>query len=223
MKNVIKLLQAYAQTKGIDVQLAFTEMLDFFITTFSPELFLKFKGNLVLLFENRRKTNPSLFEALIIWVESAQERIAEDGTCDFFGDLYEMMFLGKTKASAMGQFFTPLPLCQAIASVLKEDNNDITVGEPSCGSGRNVLAHWQLTDKLKMPIYRCEDLDPTSVKMCALNMMINGLIGTVICHDSLDPGSYHFGFAINEVRHPLPSPYYSIRPIAKNEYSQKLK
>lgn len=219
MKKTIKLLQAYAHSEGRDVQSVFSEMLDFFIETFSVENFIKFKGDLPALFASRKESNPIIFEAMEHWLIYAEKDIADNGVCDFFGELYESMFLGKSKASAMGQFFTPMPLCQSMASVLQTPDTKI-VGEPSCGSGRNVLAHWQSADKSKLIEYRCEDLDPISVRMCSLNMMINGMYGRVICHDSLDPNSFHFGYAINEVRYPLPSPYYSIRPITKEQYLQ---
>ena len=218
MKKTIKLLQTYAHSGGRDMQSVFVEMLDFFIGTFSPDEFVKYKANMAVLFAARRELNPSMFEAMEHWLRSAEEHIQKDGVSDFFGELYESMFLGKSKASAMGQFFTPMPLCQVMASLLQTPEANL-INEPSCGSGRNVLAHWQNADKSKLITYRCEDLDPTSVKMCTLNMMINGMYGTVICHDSLDPASFHFGYAVNEIRYPLPSPFYSIRPISRDERS----
>lgn len=220
MKKTTKLLQTYAHSCGRDMQSVFVEMLDFFIGTFSPDVFVKYKGDMSALFASRYESNHTMFEAMEHWLRSADEHILKDGVSDFFGELYESMFLGKSKASAMGQFFTPMPLCQVMASLLQSPDAQI-IAEPSCGSGRNVLAHWQNADKTKLITYRCEDLDPTSVKMCALNMMINGMYGTVICHDSLDPASFHFGFAINEIRYPLPSHYYSIRPLTSEEYRKE--
>ena len=217
MKKTIKLLQAYAHQTGKEMQSVFIEMLDFFIGTFSPELLIKHKGDMSAVFVERESGNGILFEALGNWIRTAEESIAKDGISDFFGELYESMFLGKSKASAMGQFFTPIALCQTMANFMPTDDR-MVVGEPSCGSGRNVLAHWQKADRSKFIEYLCEDLDPCSVKMCALNMMINEMYGRVICHDSLDHKSFHFGYAINEVRYPLPSPYYSIRAITKEQY-----
>lgn len=217
MKKTIKLLQAYSHKTGKEMQSVFIEMLDFFIETFTPDLLIKHKGDMSAVFAERESENGILFEALGNWIRIAEESIAKNGISDFFGELYESMFLGKSKASAMGQFFTPIALCQTMANVMPTDDR-MVVGEPSCGSGRNVLAHWQNAKRSKFIEYRCEDLDPCSVKMCALNMMINEMYGSVICHDSLDPKSFHFGYAINEVKYPLPSPYYSIRPITKEHY-----
>ncbi|MDE6853750.1 MAG: SAM-dependent methyltransferase [Muribaculaceae bacterium] len=220
MKATIKILQTYAHSTGRDMQSVFTEMLDFFLDTFDTINFLNFKGDMIALFASRKEINPTMFETLEHWLRCANKSIIENGVSDFFGELYESMFLGKSKASAMGQFFTPLPLCQHMAALLQTPDARV-IGEPSCGSGRNVLAHYQYADKTKLFKYRCEDLDPTSVKMCALNMMINEMYGSVVCHDSLDPNSFHFGYAINEVRYPIPSPFYSIRKISPKEYFDK--
>lgn len=217
MKKTIKLLQTYAHSTGQDMQSVFTDMLDFFLDSFDYEKFLRHKGDVIAIFNDCRDNSPVMFEAMGYWLHKSEDEIAKNGIFDFFGELYESMFLGKSKASAMGQFFTPMSLCQAMASLIQSPDAKV-IGEPSCGSGRNVLAHWQGADKTKLIKYRCEDLDPTSVKMCALNMMINGMYGSVICHDSLNPSSFHFGYAVNEVRYPIPTPFYSVRPISKNEY-----
>lgn len=220
MKTTIKLLQLYAHSEGRDMQSVFTELLDFFLETFIPERLVHFKGDMASLLASRKESSPTMFKAMAHWLRCAEKDIAENGVSDFFGELYESMFLGKSKASVMGQFFTPMPLCQAMASLISKDTRKIVtheiINEPSCGSGRNVLAHWQRCDKSHLIEYCCEDLDPTSVKMCALNMMINGMYGHVICHDSLDPESFHFGYVINEIRYPLPSPYFSIRAISRS-------
>lgn len=216
MKKAIKILQSYAHTQGREMQSIFADMLDFFIETFSTANFMKFKGDMSQLFLWRKNVNPLMYELLENWITLAEESITKNGISDFFGEFYECMFLGKTKASALGQFFTPLPLCQIMASLLQSPGS-IIVNEPACGSGRNILAHWQYADKSKLIEYRCEDLDPISVKMCALNMMINGMYGQVICHDALVPDSFHFGYAINEIRYPFPSPFYSIRYIPKTK------
>lgn len=214
MKRTIKKLQAYAQANGREMQSIFVDMLDFFIESFDPTYFLQFKGDIAELMRWRRQQNSLMSELMEHWLITANDSLINNGVSDFFGELYESLFLGKAKASAIGQFFTPMPLCQVMAYQLKSQETSV-VNEPACGSGRNILAHWQYADKTKFIIYRCEDLDPTSVKMCALNMMINGMYGQVICRDALEPKSFHFGYAINEIKYPLPNPFYSIRYIPK--------
>ena len=69
--------------------------------------------------------------------------------------------------------------------------------------------------------YVAEDLDGTSVKMCALNMLIHGMRGCCICHDTL-LRDFAFGYEINEVRYPFPCECYSIRGMTIEEYLKRM-
>jgi type I restriction-modification system DNA methylase subunit len=63
--------------------------------------------------------------------------------------------------------------------------------------------------------YVGEDIDLTSVKMCALNLMIHGCRGRVVQHDTLNnPILYDYGFRINDIRFPIPSPFYSLTRVS---------
>lgn len=216
MKQVMKIMQGYAHRNGIDMNSVFNAVLDFLIDAFSVEAFIGCKGDYTEIFKRAETRQPEFMDILHRWIEKSDEVMPKEGCFDFFGTLYEECFCSKSKASAMGQYFTPMSLCLAMAAVQHGDCR--VFGEPSCGSGRNALAHYAHSDKAQLTTYRCEDLDPTSVKMCALNMMMNGMYGTVICHNSLDPGDFIFAYAVNEVRVPLPSPAVSIRKITANEY-----
>lgn len=212
MKTLIKTLNKESNARGVNISTLFENMLDFFLETFEPSRFIAHKGDMSAVFAEREKDDAVLFNLLRHWIETAEEEIARKGICDFFGELYESLFLGKSKASAMGQFFTPMVLSQVMAECTGGEDPDVL--EPSCVSGRNVLAHWEQADKTRPPYYKCVDLDPISVKMCTLNMMINGMIGEVTCKDSLDLSDrFHFAYRVNEVRWPFPSPFYSIRLI----------
>lgn len=222
MKETIKILSSFAHSNGREQSLVFTDFLDYLIGTFSLENIISHKANMASVLADRFQEGSPLFSAMARWIEKTDEGIKNEGCFDFFGSLYEEMFLSKTKASAMGQFFTPMSLCRMMARAVMPTSLN-RVNEPSCGSGRNVLALFAESDKTKYQYYICEDLDPTSVKMCALNMMIHGMLGSVICHDSLIPNSFHFGYEINEVRYPFPVEVYSIRPITSEEYALRTK
>ena len=115
---------------------------------------------------------------------------------------------GKFKSAAMGQFFTPMPLCKAMADVIPSEGE--IVEDSACGSGRTLLAHHAHCDRTKFYWYRAADLDPLSVKMFALNMMINGMIGVVRHCDSLTDEVFH-EYYINEIKYPIPNPACCIR------------
>lgn len=215
MKKIVKILNLESNRRGINNSALFEQMLDFFIGTFDPSLFVSYRGDISDIFSRRQEDDPQLFSLMIEWIERSKREIAANGAYDFLGRMYESLFLSKSKASAMGQFFTPDVLSQLMANTIDTESAE-NVNEPSCGSGRNVIWHWANADKSRPPYYKCEDLDPISVKMCALNMMIHGMIGEVICHDTLDTsGAFHFKYMINEIRHPFPSPFYSIRKMVQ--------
>lgn len=103
------------------------------------------------------------------------------------------------------------------------------INDCACGSGRTLVSHFMETYRQtgKHPVsyyYQGEDIDIVSVKMCALNMMIHGMRGRAIRHDTLmEPVSFDYGFEINEVRYPFPTPFYSLRPITYQETEEQRK
>lgn len=106
-----------------------------------------------------------------------------DGLGDFF-----MENNNRFGQDARGQFFTPEPVCDMIASMtagneVRENNN---VLDPAAGSGRMLLAfdRRKTGNRLKNFYVAC-DIDPRCVKMCALNFFLYGLKGAVIHMDSL--------------------------------------
>jgi type I restriction enzyme M protein len=115
---------------------------------------------------------------------------------DLLGIFYEVVS-SRGKASAMGQFFTPAPVCNFMAQIngaeeLKGEWKRIS--DPACGSGRNLLA-WNAYGPGNY-LYG-DDLDPMCTKMCAINLVMHGAVGQVSCMDSLWPDKWYFGYNIN--------------------------
>lgn len=145
-----------------------------------------------------------------MWLEIVAKKIDEGCWIDVFGNIYEEMYQSKGKSSMLGQFFTPPGLCDLMANM--NEPTDGKIGDPACGSGRTLLAAYVNNKKA---YYIGEDIDGISCKMCALNLMIHGAKGRVICHDTLNsPVFFNWGYEINEVRYPFPTPFYSLRLIS---------
>lgn len=216
MKLAIDKLGAYAYKTGKDFSIVFEEMLDFFIETFDIDRVIRHKFNYSALLAEREQDNPDMFELLVRWLELATQGINKNGAYDFFGTMYEEAVKGKFKSSAMGQFFTPLELCQVMAELTYSPEMQ-TVNDCACGSGRTLLAHFMKSDKTKFYYYYAEDLDPICVKMCALNFMIHGMLGQVVHHDALMQ-DYLGAYEVNEIKWPIPTPCCSIRKISEEEY-----
>lgn len=212
--KALDILGKYAHRNGMDFAQAFSEMLDFFIETFDTDKAKAAKYDYTSLLRERKACNQPLFELLISWIQETMQGIREEGACDFFGTMYEEAVKGKFKSAVMGQFFTPLSICRAMAETTN-DPKALIVNDSACGSGRTLLAYF--AEYGKGHYYYGEDLDPICVKMCALNMMIHGMPGEVIHHDALEQ-SFITGYEVNELMWPMATPFATIRKINEQEW-----
>lgn len=212
MKEVIKLIEKHVSERQIDRHQGLNVLCDFLIDMFDVRHFLSKDGFFVNC-RTAERENPYLFKIAMIWMNKVADAIAQGSFLDFFGGVYEEMYQSRGKASTLGQFFTPASVCELMAKMI--DNGGYRVNDPSCGSGRTLLAVNAIRRMNgKDGYYVGEDIDTASVKMCSLNMMMHGMHGRVVRHDTLmEPNTFDYGFEINEVRYPFPSPFYSIRKI----------
>lgn len=134
-------------------------------------------------------------EMLQIWIRCMDIKVSDDHSFyDFFGNIYETNAMTKTKGFA--QYFTPEPIAKFMAQILLNNNSEReSINEPACGSGRMNLAAHNVNHKL---FHVANDLDITCAKMAALNFVIHGIKGIVICDDGLFPGNqFKCAFIIN--------------------------
>lgn len=105
---------------------------------------------------------------------------------DVLGNFFESTSSG-AQASRMGQFFTPVSVCNMMAQIVQgEIKEDSTVCDPACGSGRNLIAHSRLNIDNRMKcFYYGMDLDRRCVNMTVLNMLMYGMKGIVIHMNTL--------------------------------------
>jgi type I restriction enzyme M protein len=114
--------------------------------------------------------------------------------CDPLGDYYECL-AGNYKKSAFGQYFTPKPICNLITGMLiNSEEWGKTINEPTCGSGRMVLA---ANHKAKGNYFICEDLDPICCKMTAINLCFHEIRAEIHCHDALRMDKPRFSLVTN--------------------------
>lgn len=125
------------------------------------------------------------------------------GWYDTLGTIYETI-ASRSKASRLGQFFTPPHLCDMMATMQKTDLHEreqpIKVNDCACGSGRTLLAFNKV-----MPgqnLYG-EDLDPICTKMCTINLALHGCKGQVCNMNSITIDDWYFGYQINPWLHTM--------------------
>lgn len=211
MKKVVKLIEEHCRKNNVDAIRGLDVTTDYLIDCFDIRHYYK-QGGWEEFVLRKKEESEELFQVLIIWLKKVAEAIDNGGWLDFFGGVYEEMYQSKSKASAMGQFFTPPSVSDLLAWSVAGANDD-RVNDCACGSGRLLLAQWAKSEN-KKAYYQGEDLDFQSVKMCALNLMAHGCRGRVVQHDTLlNPILFDYGFELNEIRYPIPTPYYSLRKI----------
>lgn len=213
MKEAIKLLEMHVNERQIDRHRGLEVLCDFLIDFFDVRHYCSAEGWTAHA-SRMHDEEPYLFRIALIWVEKVAEAMERGEWLDFFGGVYEEMYQTRGKASTLGQFYTPTHLCDLLTRCAGADS-DARINDSACGSGRTLLAHFADVKFSRKGYYVGEDIDTISVKMCALNMMIHGMQGRVVRHDTLkSPVHFDYGYEVNEIRYPVPTPYYSLRRIS---------
>ena len=221
IKQFVKYLTEVSDNHGIKQEERLNAFCDFIIRLFSTDSYKQdgFKPSVAT------PENEDYIALVSLWCEMVADEMEKGNSFDLFGQLYEQMFLLKSKASSNGQFFTPDSICKLMADITDDGVEEkvshigpVRVNDPACGSARTLLAHFM--DKTRedhalagMYYYEAADIDLPTCKMAACNMMIHGLQGKVVCQDQLSLPTPTAIFYINEVRYPFPSGMYSIRVV----------
>lgn len=215
MKEVIKLIERHVARTGIDRHRGLESLLNYLLDMFDIRHYLTADG-FYRNMEEARTRDRDLFSITVIWLEKVADAMDKGMSFDFFGGIYEEMYQSRGKASTLGQFFTPESLCACMSNLVGFGNEDTggRINDCACGSGRILISHFMASGNRK-GYYIGEDIDTMSVKMCALNMMVHGMRGRVVRHDTLkEPLYFDYGYEINEVRYPFPTDLYSVRKIS---------
>lgn len=221
IKDFVKYLNEVSDNHGIKQEERLDSFCDFIISLFSTDSYKPegFKPDVAT------PENNDYIALVSLWCEMVAEEMEKGNALDLFGQLYEQMFLLKSKASANGQFFTPYRLCRLMADITDDGVEEkvshigpVRVNDPACGSARTLLAHFMAKTSKDHSIaghyyYEAADIDLPTCKMAACNMMIHGMRGKVVCQDQLLLPTPTAIFYINEVRYPFPSGMYSIRVV----------
>ena len=221
IKEFVKYLTEVSDNHGVKQEDRLDAFCDFIIRLFSTDSYKPegFKPSVAT------PENSDYMFLVGLWAGMVSNEMENGNAFDLFGQLYEQMFLLKSKASSNGQFFTPDSLCRLMADITDAEVEEkvshigpVRVNDPACGSARTLLAHFM--DKTRedhalagMYYYEAADIDLPTCKMAACNMMIHGMQGKVVCQDQLALPTPTAIFYINEVRYPFPSDMYSIRVV----------
>ena len=113
-----------------------------------------------------------------------------DGDGSGFVDALGEFFMMNITRGHNGQFFTPTSVTDFMAAISGEKNEvqNKTICDPACGSGRMLLSFAKNNSKDNW--FFGADLDNTCVKMCVINLCLNGMKGQVAHMNSLSLEMY---------------------------------
>jgi type I restriction enzyme M protein len=98
------------------------------------------------------------------------------GGDDILGDAYEflMKHFATESGKSKGQFYTPSEVSRIMAKILgidKDDRNDITIYDPTCGSGSLLL---KIADEAKVPVtIYGQEKDVATAGLAKMNMILH--------------------------------------------------
>ena len=208
MKELVKMIELFGRSTGKDNKQVMSDLLQYIVGSFDPE------ETPIPNWNYTKSQNEQFHRMLLKWLDVMNEETRRREWFDPWGELFMAL---TPKGGARGQFFTPDTICDLMADTVSTDTQPdhdcgafgmrVTIGDPTCGSGRNLLAaHAKFVkDNAKKPYLIAEDIDIDCCRMTAVNMMCHGCFGEVICHDTLcDPKGVRVGFLINEGMYPFP-------------------
>jgi type I restriction-modification system DNA methylase subunit len=169
------------------------------------EIFADWVKVMALTFANqilyKQSRENEYVEVMKKYIESEQSKLfemtawlvewADEEFYDMLGYIYMNLELG---SKAAGQFFTPYHLCRLMAQMTEvKDGNIITVNEPTCGAGGNIIALAEAMKEKGINYQRlmratCQDIDVKAVYMAYVQLTLYGIPAIVYQTDTLrDP------------------------------------
>lgn len=138
-----------------------------------------------------REQFPKLLSEMIIQMEN---HVGDSLGNDLLGEFFQR----NISHGQNGQYFTPDTVTSFMAKITgiqNETRERLNILDPACGSGRMLTAF----AKENSPHHNFYGVDtsPMCVKMTAINMLLNGLSGEVICANALDPNDFRLGYRIH--------------------------
>ena len=218
MKEFLKQFSSFVSKYGLEVSGVFDDFLQYVIWAHTlPEYGKKIEG-----WSYTPSQSKEMYDMYCTLILAVKPEIDRHGWFDAFGCIYEDMIAGKFRRSNSGQFFTPSSICDLMTDISAPKEQRIvgkTISDPTCGSGRNLLAFHA---KHIGNYYVAEDIDRTCCMMTVCNFIINGVEGEVIWHNTLQPDTFYGGWKTNEQLNSLFSKYRGIPHVREISYDDTL-
>lgn len=218
MKKFLKQFSSFVSKYGLEVSNVFDDFLQYIIWLHTlPEYGKKIDG-----WSYTPSQSKEMYDMYSMLILAVKHEVDRNGWFDAFGFIYEDMIAGKFRRSNNGQFFTPPSICDFMTDITAPKEQRIvgkTISDPTCGSGRNLLAFHA---KHIGNYYVAEDIDRTCCMMTVCNFIIHGVEGEVIWHNTLQPDTFYGGWKTNEQLNSLLSKYRGMPHVREIPYDDTL-
>ena len=163
IKDIAKIFETLVY-RGYDSKRLFNDWLDLIIFAFQrdDEHYLE----IVNRYNNTHKLGNRDIDLFVDMFTLLVIKMEEKQYYDFLGEMYESC----VSFGEHGQFFTPMCICEMMAQITGSSLGKVS--DPCSGAGRMALAHAKYFPNTT---YVNQDIDIVCVKMCVLNMLLNGI------------------------------------------------
>lgn len=184
IKQLLTAFERYAY--GQSLHSAFTQLLDWTLLPFKKYDSAEEQQNALETYRTHTKVNQ--LASLITLIGNLSE-----GFSDPLGEL----FMIAISNGHNGQFFTPEPICDMMATMQISDKLQPgqTVYDCACGSGRMSLAAAKIN---RHALLYGADSDITCCKMTLVNMLLNSLQGEIAHMNSLS-NDFYTGYKVSTI------------------------
>lgn len=148
--------------------------------------------------EIRKKYTEAEFRKMAEILAKLVEKFIKAGQCgtygDILGEIYMLLDLG---SQSQNQYFTPFYICRMMAQIVGEGLADklegnpfVSIMEPSCGSGANIIAFAETIrlkgfDHLQKMAAVAIDIDICCARMCFIQCELLGIPAKIIHGNAL--------------------------------------
>lgn len=208
-------LEEIVQKTAEDPGQVFEDLLTYIITGFCPN-----EKGVVWRHDGEDEVNRLFWEMTQTCMKIYADGINKYGWFDGLGTFYEECVNSDGKRRMHEQYFTPNCLCSLACRLVDDsDAGKRVVYDPTCGSGRMMLPE---IPRHPYSYFVGTDIDGLTSKICVCNLLMHGVRGLVICHDTLGRTPPRFAYAVNPEIFDSVSPYHGIPHIIRKDESNRV-
>lgn len=149
-----------------------------------------------------------------VWIRIMDAQIQGNEFFDCLAPLHQV-YSGVTDRQSKGQFMTPPHIAQLMSKIVPTDKTKVgNVIDPTGGSGGLLLA-----SHAENPVnfFVSMDVDYTMCLQAVCNFIIHGVVGMVVCINTLTLHGFQGAWLVNELLYRTKLP--TIRPLTEDEYN----